>query len=124
MNSIAVGSIGGSVSKNLRKFVNPSFVRTIDLPLLGRLLQRHRERIRVLDLSILDGDEKDARQALLDFFAGPEENYSQGLIADLHRIAELGDQHGLEILLRRADAAGVALVPAEESKASTSIPSI
>ena len=104
------------MSKNLRKFVNPSFVRTIDLPLLGRLLQRHRERIRGLDLSILDGDEKDARQALLDFFAGPEENYSEGLIADLHRIAELGDQNGLEILLRRADADGVVLVPAEETE--------
>jgi hypothetical protein len=103
------------MAKNLKKFVNRSFIRTIDLGLLRRLLDRHRDHIQSLDLSLLDGDETAARQALLDFFAGPEEAYSKGLLADLHRIAELGDLNGLEILLRRAEAAGVALVPAEET---------
>ena len=103
------------MSKNLKKFVNPSFLKTIDLPLLGRLLHRHRASISGLDLQVLDGEEKDARQALLDFFAGPEENYSEGLIADLHRIAELGDQNGLHILLARAKALGVRLVPEDET---------
>ena len=102
--------------KNLKKFVNPSFVQTIDLALMGHLLRRHREGIRGFDLSAGDGEEKQARQALLAFFAGPEENYSEGLIADLHRIAELGDRNGLEILLRRADAAGVVLIPADETE--------
>ena len=104
------------MSKNLKKFVNPSFIKTIDLPLLRRLLDRHREHIQGLDLGLLDGDGKAARRALLEFFAGPEENYSEGLIADLHRIAELADQNGLEILLRRADADGVMLVPAVETE--------
>ena len=99
-----------------KKFVNPSFIKTIDLLLLRRLLDRHREHIRGLDLGLLDGDGKVARRALLEFFAGPEENYSEGLIADLHRIAELADQNGLEILLRRADGDGVMLVPAAETE--------
>ena len=102
--------------KNLKKFVNPSFVQTVDLALMGQLLRRHRDGIRGFDLSAVDGEEKHARQALLAFFAGPEENYSEGLIADLHRIAELGDRNGLEILLRRADAAGVVLIPADETE--------
>ncbi len=102
--------------RNLKKFVNPSFVQTVDLALMGQLLRRHRDGIRGFDLSAVDGDETHARRALLAFFAGPEEDYSEGLIADLHRISELGDRNGLEILLRRADAAGVVLIPADETE--------
>lgn len=107
--------LGSGMSRNLKKFVNPSFVRTVDLLLMGRLLQRHRDEIRGFAVSVLDGDEKDARQALLDFFAGPEENYPKGLIADLHRIAELGTQNGMPILLARAKASGVELIPPAET---------
>ena len=41
------------------------------------------------------------------FFAGPEECYPEGLIADLHRIAELGDAAGLRLILHEARRAGL-----------------
>jgi hypothetical protein len=43
------------MSRNLKKFVNPSFIKTIELALLRRLLDRHRDRIGGLDLRLLDG---------------------------------------------------------------------
>lgn len=104
------------MSKNLKKFVNPSFIKTIDLPTLGRLLDRHSDGIRGLDPAILEGDQATARRALQTFFAGPEEAYSEGLIADLHRVAELGTRNGLHILIQRARAQGARLVPEGEAE--------
>ena len=43
-----------------------------------------------------------AGETLQEFFAGPEECYPEGLIADLHRIAELGDAAGLRLILDEA----------------------
>lgn len=98
------------MAKNIKKFVNPKFTRTIGLEAMRRLLERHREAL-VLDLSILDGDLGAARAAIQDFFAGPEDNYPEGLVADLHRIAELGDADGLRLLLDVADRLCIAIAP-------------
>ena len=102
------------MAKNLKKFVNPKFTKTVDLGLLRRLLERHRSALKGFDLGVLDGDADDGRRAVQDFFAGPEENYPEGLVADLHRIAELGNANGLDIILQQAARLGVALTP--ESK--------
>ena len=37
---------------NLRKFVNPRFLRTVDPELLSRLLERHRHRLIGLDVDL------------------------------------------------------------------------
>ena len=99
------------MAKNLKKFVNPRFTRTVDLRLLHRLLERHREALRGLDLEQLEAgsSEEDTRRVIQDFFAGPEETYPDGLTADLHRIAELGNANGLEIILQQAARLGVRL---------------
>lgn len=99
------------MAKDLKKFVNPKFVRTIDLVLLRRLLERHADTLRGLDLSGIGDDSGQTRRNVQDFFAGAEENYPEGLVADLHRIAELGNTNGLEIILQQADRLGVALAP-------------
>ncbi len=52
-----------------------------------------------------------ARSAVQNFFAGPEENYPEGLVADLHRIAELGNATGLEIILQQAERLETPLTP-------------
>lgn len=102
--------IGGkAMAKNLKKFVNPKFTKTVDLGLFRRLLERHRSALKGFDLNILDGDTADGRRAVQDFFAGAEENYPEGLVADLHRIAEIGNTNGLDIILQQAARLGVML---------------
>jgi hypothetical protein len=100
------------MAKNLKKFVNPKFTRTVDLELLSRLFERHRDAVTGLDLDMFhDRAAHDAaRSAVHDFFAGPEENYPEGLVADLHRIAELGNAEGLDIILQQAERLGTPLI--------------
>jgi hypothetical protein len=104
------------MAKNLKKFVNLAFLKTIDLTLMRRLLERHEAHLSGLDLTIFDQKPGEVRKALQNFFAGPEEGYSKGLTADLHRIAELANQTGLRLLLERADAAKVELIPKSETE--------
>lgn len=101
------------MSKNLRKFVNPRFINTIDLDLIRRLLERHDEDLHGFDLAVFDQDEAGAREAIAEFFAGPEVGYPDGLIADLHRIAEIGDANGLQIILENAARHQVSLLPVD-----------
>jgi len=99
------------VAGNLKKFVNPRFIKTIDLTLMRALLARHDGKFKGFSLDQLDQDETDARKALQEFLAGAEENYPEGLRGDLHRIAELGDARGLEIILTQADREDIDLFP-------------
>ena len=99
------------MAKNLKKFVNPKFSRTIDLTLLRRLLERHAESLDAFDMAVFEDEGNEAREAVQAFFIGPEENYPEGLVADLHRIAELGSTHGLRLLQERAVRFGVVIAP-------------
>jgi len=54
-----------------------------------------------LDLSNFGDDPDQTRRRVQNFFAGPEENYPEGLVADLHRIAELANANGLQLQRRR-----------------------
>jgi len=99
------------MARNLRKFVNPKFTKTIDLGLLRRLLERYQDGLHGLDLSIFDGAAVGARQAVRDFFAGSEDAYPEGLVADLHRVAELGNANGLRLLQEQAVRHRVIITP-------------
>ena len=96
---------------NLRKFVSPKFTRTIDPDLIARLFERHRHRLGVFDLQALRGDANTASNALEAFFAGPEDHCPEGLVADLHRIAELGTAQGLRLLLAQAARLKIVIAP-------------
>jgi hypothetical protein len=104
------------MAKDLKKFVNPKFLRTCDLKLMRRLLGRHESKIEEFDLSILDGDEEAARKGLRELLQGDERKYPSELRADLHRIAELGTAHGMRLMIERAKAAHVTLGPKGTSK--------
>lgn len=106
------------MARNLRKFVNPKFTKTIDLALLRRLLERHQDGLDRLDLEIFDGGAEDARQAVQNFFAGPEDAYPEGLVADLHRIAELGNANGLRLLQEQAVRHRVIIAPEKNESGS------
>src|SRR5690606_10195095 len=103
------------MARNLKKFVNPRFLNTIDLDLMRRLMERHDDDLHGIDLTVFDEDEANARKALADFFAGPEVGYPDGLIADLHRIAEIGDSNGLQIILESAARHQISLLPVDEA---------
>ena len=87
------------MATNLKKFVNPRFTRTVALEPMRRLLERHRSALRGFDMKVFDGDAAAARQAIEAIFAGPEGDFPEGLVADLHRIAALGTRQGLDLLL-------------------------
>jgi hypothetical protein len=99
------------VPVNLRKFVNPQFLRSVDPSLIARLLDRHRHALIGLDTDALHAQPEVAGDALTAFFAGPEETYPAGLVADLHRIAELGNAKGLRLILAQAARLGRAILP-------------
>ena len=96
---------------NLQKFVNPRFIKTIDMTLMKALPLRHDGKFKGFSLDLLDQDDRDARESLQAFLAGAEDTYPEGLRADLHRIAELGDARGLEIIQTQADREGIDLFP-------------
>ncbi|MGR3593064.1 MAG: hypothetical protein ACU0B9_07115 [Limimaricola soesokkakensis] len=96
---------------NLKKFINPRFLKTIDLGLMKQLLARHEEDITQFSLDLLDQDETAAREELHKLLAGSEDTYPEGLRADLHRIAELGSNRGLEITQEQAEREGIDLFP-------------
>ncbi len=96
---------------NLKKFVNPRFIKTIDLALMKPLLARHEGKYKGFSLDLLDQDDNAARDALQDLLTGAEDSYPEGLRGDLHRIAELGDARGLEIIQAQASRQGTDLFP-------------
>lgn len=102
------------MARNLRKFVNPKFTRTVDLGLLRRLLERHAADLNALDLAAFEQDADGVRDAVQAFFAGAEDNYPEGLVADLHRVAELGNAGGLRLLQEQATRLGVVIAPDTE----------
>lgn len=102
------------MAQDLKKFANARFIKTIDLPLMRQLLERYAGEIESLDLSRMDEESGRAREALAAFFTGPEEMYPEGLVDDLHRIAELGNEQGLQLLLEQARAVDVVLIPHAE----------
>ncbi len=103
------------MARDLKKFVNGRFIRTIDLGLMRRLLDRHADALHGLDLSLLNGDSGAARQMLQEFFAGPEEGYPKDLLIELHAVAELGTATGQQILLEQARRQGVPIRPANDN---------
>ena len=96
---------------NLKKFINPRFIKTIDLALMKALLARHETDFTGFSIDLLDQEEPMAREALHDLLTGSEDACPEGLRADLHRIAELGDARGLEIIQAQADRQGINLFP-------------
>jgi len=85
---------------NLKKFVNPRFLKTIDPKLMRLLFERHfTGGTALIDF---EDESADLRSLLAEYFDQPVNDWSEGLVADLHRIAELGTSHGLDTILSAA----------------------
>lgn len=98
---------------DIKKFINPKFLRTIDLDLVRELFARHYE---VDEIPVaFDGEPAAIRQALTDYFEAPVTEWSEGVVADLHRVAEVGTGEGLQLILNEARRQNVVLYPDEEA---------
>lgn len=92
------------MARDLKKFVNPKFLKTVNLGLFRRLFARQPEALRGFDLAAFDGEEAEVRDRLRAFFEGAEDAMPRGIVADLHHIAELGTENGMHLLQERAAA--------------------
>ena len=101
---------------NLKKFVNPRFIKTIDLALMKPLLARHEGKYKSFSVDLLDQEDDAAREDLQTLLTGAEESYPEGLRGDLHRIAELGDARGLDNHPDASEASGHRFVPGHEDR--------
>lgn len=104
------------MAKTLKPFMIPRFVRCIDLDLMGRLLERHAAALTGFDLAVLADPEDAARTALEALLAGAGAAHPDGLAADIHRIAALGDAAGWRIIREQAARLGVAIAPEPEPR--------
>lgn len=97
------------MASDIKKFVNPKFLSTIDLGLMRELFARHfgKDDIPVA----FDGESAEIRAALTDYFEAPITRWSKEVIAVLHRVADLGTRDGLQIVLNEARRQGVVLYP-------------
>ena len=66
-----------------------------------------------------EGEEAEVREALRTYFREPVTAWSEGLIADLHRVAELGSSDGLQLILDEARRRNVVLNPNGDTDAPT-----
>jgi len=76
---------------NLNKFVNPRFLKAIDPMLMRQLFERHFAG-GAAPISFDDAGE-DHRGLLAEYFNQLVNDWSEGIVADLHCIAELGTWH-------------------------------
>lgn len=103
------------MAKDLKKFANLTFLRTVDLDLMRRLLERHAHALHGLDMAVFGAEPEAVRAALRNYFLGPDDKHPEGLVADLFRIAELGNSNGLDLIIEGARRRGVPLRPEDES---------
>jgi hypothetical protein len=92
------------VARDLKKFVNPKFLKTVDIGLFRRLFARQPEAQRGFHIAGFEGSPAEVRDRLKAFFEGPEDALPRGIVADLHHIAELGTENGMHLLQERAAA--------------------
>ena len=98
---------------DIKKFINPKFLRTIDIHLMRELFARHYKADEIP--VAFDGEPAAIRQALTDYFEAPVTEWSEGVVADLHRVAEVGTGEGLQLILNEARRQDVVLYPDEEA---------
>jgi hypothetical protein len=109
------------MAKNVKKFVNRDFAKTVDLDLLKRLIDPYASTIH-LDWNALPADEKERREAIFEFFRGTDETFPAELLDALHKIMVLSNENGARLLHEQADLAGVAIIPPDEADAKIVTP--
>lgn len=95
------------MASDVQKFTSKRFLANIDLNLMQALFARH---FADGDSPVaFDGNPAGVRAALAAYFDAPVTDWSEGMIADLHRVKELGKESGLQLILGEARRQGVVL---------------
>jgi hypothetical protein len=102
------------MGSDIKKFVNPRFLNSIDVVLMRDLFARH-SKDDSLPISF-EGDIAEVRKRMGAYFATPITDWSEGLIADLHRVAELGTGEGMQFILNEARRRSVILYPEPDAE--------
>lgn len=108
------------MGSDLKKFVNAKFLKTVDPALMRTLFVRHFGEDG-LPLSF-EGDAATIREALIAYFKGIITGWNAGMVADLHRVAELGTGEGMQLILNEARRRGVVLYPDPDSDDADAAP--
>ena len=108
------------MGSDLKKFVNAKFLKTVDPALIRSLFVRHIGEDG-LPLSF-EGDAATIREAFIAYFKGTITGWNAGMVADLHRIAELGTDEGMQLILNEARRRGVVLYPEPEADDADAVP--
>ena len=105
---------------DIKKFINPKFLKSIELGLMRELFIRHfgEDAMPVA----FDTEVPTVRSALTKYFEEPVTEWQEGLVADLHRVAELGSTEGMQLILNEARRQGVVLYPVTEAEDTESAP--
>ena len=107
------------MQKDFSKFANQRFLKTVNWEVLGRLLGRHADGIKGLDLALLATDPDEGRKQVSDFLLGPRENYPAPLVHALHRIVRLDSTVGMQLILDEAERQKVTLLEPTAHAAAT-----
>ncbi|MBJ3778831.1 hypothetical protein [Acuticoccus mangrovi] len=95
------------MGSDVQKFTSKRFLANIDLDLMRALFARH---FADGDSPVaFDGNSAGVRAALTEYFHAPVTDWSEGMIADLHRVKELGKESGLQLILGEARRQGIVL---------------
>ena len=103
------------MKKSIKKFVSREFVKTVDLELLKRLIDKF-DAAEKLKWADLPEEDRERREEIYEIFRGADETFPKKLLDALHRIMMLSNPTGARLLHERAEAAGIKLIPDEELK--------
>ncbi len=95
------------MASDVRKFTSKRFLANIDLGLMQALFARH---FAAGESPVaFDAKPDEVRASLTAYFNAPVTDWSEGMIADLHRVKDLGKESGLQLILAEARRQGISL---------------
>ena len=111
------------MAKNVTRFASRSFMRTVELDLIERLLQPYRDHLKI-NFSQLPENRTQRAEAYFELFRTATPNFPIRLIEALHSILRLSSANGMRVLLDEAEHAGIHLLPPEALLSSGKAPPV
>lgn len=98
------------MARNVTRFASRSFMRTVELNLIERLIQPYQAQLKI-DCSELPADRDRRADAYFDLFHTAARDFPIQLIEALHSILRLSNANGMRVLVDEAEHGGIHLLP-------------